>query len=127
LFFGPKDSWNRASSKLIIQPSDKRPASYEGNSKTDTFSSEKPMTSMAKGSRRPLRDSRREIANMNAENSVVCASVGNRVEVRTDEQSAIRDIRAGIQPVEISRGVNGHGHSQGRIQSSICRGRRASA
>jgi len=49
------------------------------------------------------------------------------VEVRTDQQSAIRASRAGIQPVEISRGVNNHGIPRGRIQSLFAGGRRASA
>src|SRR5712672_906181 len=99
--------------QLIIQPSDKRPASYEGNSKTDTFFFRK--ADDFDGERAPASFERFEERDCqhDAENSVVCAGVWNGVEVRTDQQSAIRAIRAGIQPVEISRGVNSHGHSQG--------------
>jgi len=59
-----------------------------------------------------LRDSRREIANMTPRIPSYAAGFGT-VSRCEPISSRGRAILAGIQPVEISRGVNGHGHSQG--------------
>src|SRR5712671_6233765 len=67
--------------QLSIQPSDKRPASNEGNSKTHAFFFRK--ADDFDGEREPASFERFEERNCqhDAENSVVCAGVRNSVEV----------------------------------------------